>query len=818
MVATNDHVREGIEACSHCGQVMDVSALRPYSNAVCPSCGESTRVNDHMGQYRIIDKIGIGGMSVVYRAYDTILGREVALKVLNEQYGARSDRMARFEEEARLMARVNHGNIAKVYSVGHAYGCFYIAMELVSGGDLETRLRENGPIPEMQVLHIAEQVVGGLEAAWKAGMLHRDIKPANILMDSFGMAKVVDFGLSLLGGETMNEHEIWATPYYAPPETLMRQSEDFRSDMYAVGCTLFHLLVGKPPFEEIPESVTAMLKIKKALPRLEKVAPDISETTCRIINRLMAYVPGKRYGSYDELKEEIHNAIARLEGKEGVPVEQRRTLIRRGSRMKWRLAAAAASLVVLASAGAVAYFMLKPSSVEVPVADAPDLPIAGHSDDGAKEKGVDIGALFANAEDYLKKGDAVAARDVFAKILDLNDCPVSTYAWSALQSALCSWSIGNKYDGDLMLGRLQNFLEHAPKEEMTSGMKELLELTRYLTAKETGVQPVLQSGNASLFLLVANGLKHWETNDYKAMLESKTGLEKLAEGAKDDYISGQAAAWMKLLTPFFEDAGVLSSIDAMPDDTEKEVLEKQRRISEAMENRRSPGIAFRQMLSLMEKAANISLVEIRNNAVVPVPSEGQKTEVASADPNSPWKVDFKGQYSAVVSEMKGTWNFGNAVNILEKGAAEADGEERKAVLKSLAEMAQCADSFLQETLAEVCRLPMRERVFSVGDSKKAAILSIEDSGIKVLYEGGGESIVPVASVGADTLILFHRDIVSKPGMNPASVVKRHEDAVVFLYLTGATEKAEQAASALMINDADFAVRWERWMQTLSSAL
>lgn len=819
MVST-DNEKEGIGICSQCGQVMDVSALRPYSNAVCPSCGESTRVNGQMGQYRIIDKIGIGGMSVVYRAHDTILGREVALKVLNEKYGLRSDRISKFEEEARLMARVNHGNIVKVYSVGSACGCFYIAMELVGSGDLETWLREHGPIPEKQVLLIAEQVVGGLEEAWRAGMLHRDIKPANILMDSSGTAKVVDFGLSLLGSPTTHEEEIWATPYYAPPETLMRRAEDSRSDMYALGCTLFQLLVGKPPFEEIPESVSAILEIKKNLPRLEKVAPEISAPTCRMINKLMAYAPGKRYGSYEELREDIHNAIARLEGKEGVPYEQRRTLIRRGLRTKGRLIAAVAAGGV-ALAGLFVWLALKPPAVDEPAVsasgdDARDL--AGSV--GAQENGtstVNVGALFLEAENELKKGDAVAARNIFGKILDLNECPVSTYAWSALQSALCSWSIGSKYDGDLMLGRLRDFLEHAPEKEMTSGMRELQKLTGSLISKEVGNPPVLNSVNARLLFLVGNGMKNWELNDYKTILEGGAELEKLASEAKDGDVSAMARAWLDLLTPFLKDAAVLSRLEGMPETTEDEVLAKKNKISEEMDKRQSPGIAFRQMMALMENAANVSLADIKSRKTAPGIPGGSDSGNEPVIQDSVWDLEFKERYSEVVSEMEKTWNFDKTAKQLAAVMEEMKNPARKEAVKSLSEMAEHAASFLRETLSKVGRLPAKDRVFSGTDGKKALVLSVDDAGAKVQQEGGAVSTVAVSSLGADTLIELHRDIVSKLEKDPAAIAKRHEGAVAFLYLAGEIEKAEKAASVLMMDNADFAVRWEQWMQSLTAA-
>ncbi len=121
--------QDNIINCPECGQAMDISLLPPYANAVCPNCGAMTRVKTRMGPYRITGKLGKGGMSVVFRAEDSVLGREVALKVLNETYAGDAVRSERFEREAQIMARVSHENLVQIYDVGHDQGLLYIAME-----------------------------------------------------------------------------------------------------------------------------------------------------------------------------------------------------------------------------------------------------------------------------------------------------------------------------------------------------------------------------------------------------------------------------------------------------------------------------------------------------------------------------------------------------------------------------------------------------------------------------------------------------------------------------------------------------------------
>ena len=306
--------QDNIINCPECGQAMDISLLPPYANAVCPACGALTRVKTRMGPYRITGKLGKGGMSVVFRAEDTVLGREVALKVLNETYAGDAVRSERFEREAQIMARVSHENLVQIYAVGHDQGLFYIAMELVEGSGLDSLITAEERVPEDKVLSIALDIVRGLDAAWNAGLMHRDIKPANVLQAPDGEAKIVDFGLSLLHSESDMEREIWVTPYYAAPETLLRGDEDFRTDMYALGATMYHMLVGSPPRVDASQSSDILLESKKNLPPLDRLVNDISPLTCFIVDKLMAFNKEGRFSSYPELMAAVAQAQEEYSG------------------------------------------------------------------------------------------------------------------------------------------------------------------------------------------------------------------------------------------------------------------------------------------------------------------------------------------------------------------------------------------------------------------------------------------------------------------------------------------------------------------------
>ncbi len=229
-------------------------------------------------------------MGVVWRATDTSLGRDVAVKVLPEAFAGDPDRMARFEREARVLASLNHPNIAAIYGVGSADGVRFLAMELVTGDDLATRL-EQGPLPVVETLQIARQIAEGLEAAHEKGVIHRDLKPANVKVTPDGIVKVLDFGLAkALEGETMPAastrslshsptltspmtaaHVILGTAAYMSPEQARGKPVDRRADIWAFGCLVLECLTGQRAFdgETVSDTLAKILEREpdlKALP------------------------------------------------------------------------------------------------------------------------------------------------------------------------------------------------------------------------------------------------------------------------------------------------------------------------------------------------------------------------------------------------------------------------------------------------------------------------------------------------------------------------------------------------------------------------
>ncbi len=227
------------------------------------------------GPYEIADEIGAGGMGVVYRATDTNLKRDVAIKVLPESLATDTERLARFQREAELLASLNHPNIAQIYGLEKADGTTALVMELVDGPTLEDRIKQ-GALPADEALGIAMQIAEGLEGAHSQGIVHRDLKPANIKLRPDGTVKVLDFGIAkalepdlltsapqspMLTTPATMAGVILGTAAYMSPEQARGKPVDQRADIWAFGCVLYEMLTGQPAFggEDVPITLARVL-------------------------------------------------------------------------------------------------------------------------------------------------------------------------------------------------------------------------------------------------------------------------------------------------------------------------------------------------------------------------------------------------------------------------------------------------------------------------------------------------------------------------------------------------------------------------------
>src|SRR5262249_49764566 len=236
----------------------------------------SLRVGTQLGSLEITRLLGRGGMGEVYRARDTKLKREVAIKILPEEFSHDRDRVARFQREAEVLASLNHPNIAAIHDVQESQGARFLVLELVEGETLADRIAL-GPLPVEEALGIARQICDALEAAHEKGIVHRDLKPANVKILPDGRVKVLDFGLakametgpantSLSNSPTLSiaatsAGMILGTAAYMSPEQAQGRKVDRRTDIFAFGCVLFEMLTGRPAFEgdDVPDILSRIL-------------------------------------------------------------------------------------------------------------------------------------------------------------------------------------------------------------------------------------------------------------------------------------------------------------------------------------------------------------------------------------------------------------------------------------------------------------------------------------------------------------------------------------------------------------------------------
>src|SRR5919204_52372 len=201
------------------------------------------------GRYKILRKLGAGGMADVYLAEDQELGRRVAIKILNDRHAADDQFVERFRREAKNAAGLSHPNIVSIYDRGTAEGTYYIAMEYLEGRSLKELILSRGPAPARIAIEYARQILGALRFAHRNGIVHRDIKPHNVLVDSEGRLKVTDFGIARAGASQMTEAgSIIGTAQYLSPEQAKGAPVDQTSDLYSVGVVLYELLTGTVPF------------------------------------------------------------------------------------------------------------------------------------------------------------------------------------------------------------------------------------------------------------------------------------------------------------------------------------------------------------------------------------------------------------------------------------------------------------------------------------------------------------------------------------------------------------------------------------------
>jgi hypothetical protein len=304
-----------------------------------------------MGTYEVLSLLGRGAMGLVLKAFDTVLHRTVAIKVLAPQLAASEKAQRRFLREARAAAGINHPNVVTIHAVDEQGGLPYLVMEFVPGVTLRQRIRQGKPFDLASLLRIGAQVAAGLAAAHQHGVIHRDIKPTNIMLeDGIERVKITDFGLALV---IMDISKITSlglavgTPAYMSPEQVAGEPLDPRSDLFSLGCVLYSMVTGKSPFQG-NHALEVARKVTDLVPRpLQECAPAIPRFLSDLVARLLAKRPADRYQSAEEVRDLLQRQLAQVhQGQFDVlTITDSLPVLRRHRR--WLTASATAALVLI---------------------------------------------------------------------------------------------------------------------------------------------------------------------------------------------------------------------------------------------------------------------------------------------------------------------------------------------------------------------------------------------------------------------------------------------------------------------------------------
>lgn len=557
---------EDIVICFACGNPMSVATLPPYSRVACPTCGEENRIKKQFGPYTVTKRHALGGMSSVFAGIDTTLNREVALKILSEEYSKDEKRIAAFEDEARLTASFSHPHVVKILTTGRAFGLFYIAMEFVPGGHLEHRIYEQGKLPEAEVLPLAIQIAEGLKGAQAAGLIHRDIKPGNILFDAEGNAKIVDFGLALVtkGGEAKAD-EIWATPYYVPPEAIEGGVEDFRSDIYAFGATLYHALSGVPSCTEDTMDTKLLRIAKTKVIPLKRVAPEVSYETCAIVDRAMSYDPRNRYRSYDEMITALEAAIKSLEsgGSHQAAAAHAQAHAHAIHRMQLREKKKKVLITIIASsvAAVIVVFLLIRFITSGSSNDPTTVVTTGHTEIDAADNSKEVISQYRSAKDLMKQGKLLESEEAFIKLFSNAKVEEPTRSWAGLDAVAAALLDGRLGDAGRHARSVSDHIQ-ARSSKLPAGFSTVmvptlrsLQQPQFQDIKKTNFD---KTDDTHLMACMISALKNWEQG---GLDQSVPFFEKIIREVDADN-SGPLAWYRKSADNYMSDLKLLKS-DAM---------------------------------------------------------------------------------------------------------------------------------------------------------------------------------------------------------------------------------------------------------------
>ena len=762
------------------------------------------RVRRQFDHFTIVKELGEGGMSRVFEAEDENLGRRVALKILNQKYGSDEKRVKQFRQEARITANVNHVNVIKLYTTGYDQGYFYIAMEVVGGGSLEQRIKEQGTLTEAEALKIAREVAEGLRAANRLGLVHRDVKPANILFTEAGTAKVVDFGLAVFFGTQADESgEIWATPYYVAPEVVLKGEEDLHSDIYSLGATLYHALTGKPPHQADTNSLDELKKIKSKRVMLQDSGLHFSQRTTEVVNRMLAQNPDNRPATYDELVEQLRLA-------EGLVGRVLRRVGRR--RVKW-IVAAAAVLVLAFATGWIARTTGEKSVRSIVSTAAADqsLLTAGVTQKAGQKT---VAELFVQARRLMLDEMRFAeARHQFGKLVTSGDSRQPTLNWARFNLALCGLVLGKSNEAQQ---HFQDIGKPIPEDDsvvVSAGARACFfkisqNLGKALTSAEKVEDLGYDTTDEELMGYLAQGLAEWHGGD---PIKGGDELMFFLDHLKDLKESGTTVTtnpldWIQLYKPMVEARYVgeikqlRSLVSLEPGNDAKSLRAALDSIREGRKQLTSGG-NFGPLLDGLETKYSSALAKLRLS--------DQQHRMAEAIERRERELAQLQEVVEVLPVLVNGYDYRRAVAALEE--MHFDSPEVQSAVEGRLYLYAGARAFLNRLFLDV-----REKGYEgdvvphTGGRVEGTVVDMSLEKVQIRLPRG-ELELPLADLTPESLLEMAQSFLESV-TDSTDYYQRQEWIAVFARVNGLQSFSSVVAAQLMEENREFRLRWMKVLQ------
>lgn len=751
------------------------------------------RVRRKFDHFIIVKQIGEGGMSRVFEAEDETLGRRVALKILNREYGRNAERVEQFRREALITANVNHPNVIKLYTVGHDQGYFYIAMELVGGGSLEQRIRKEGTIPESQALRIGHEVAEGLRAAHRAGLVHRDVKPANILFTETGTAKVVDFGLALFIQRDVDESgEIWATPYYVSPEKVLENSEDHRSDIFSLGASLFHALTGMPPHNANTNSLSELRLIKCRRVTLEDSGLHYGARTNLVVNRMLAFKPEDRFQTYDEVIDELRFA----EGLVG------HSLLRRGSRRVRLAAFVGVSLIVAFAVG----WVLRDSRekrantiVSAPALIERELIGGGVTLEAGGETTAD---RFIRARDVLLAGHFNEARKLFQAILSAG-ARQPTLNWARFNTALCAIVTGQRQDALDMFKLIAAEPQVAPATG-GAGLSQFFTKVGTVMGGNLGIgtdpaKLTFAESNVELMGWLALGLSEWHFGDPR---EGAECITRFLNGKPSETTLDWVPRYRVLVEPYLHDIDIVRGLQKGKPKDKAEAESALAAIQKARDSLKTTGNIV-GILGRAESAIRREMAKFR--------LEDQRREMAASIERQKREMEQLNDLVEAIPSLIQGYDFSPAVQLLTD--VKFESPEVQTALSGKKYLYSTSQAFVSQLLRDINTQGFRGKINRREAGALEGLVSAADKEQVKLSIDRGVIAVPLRTIDPESLIHMAQSFCMQV-TDSTEFYRRQELMAAFARVEGSQDAATIAAQ-LMEENRDFR---NRWMQVLQGGI